>query len=119
MGNSGKAGKRFAGSVGIETNRNILSRIENAVITVFFIKYYRNEVAYMNSTNTNVFDNLPDVLSIMDVAKALRVGRSKATNIVRFSDLPYVKLGNSYRVTKKSFLDWVERSEKREYAFEQ
>jgi excisionase family DNA binding protein len=59
------------------------------------------------------------MMSIKDVAKALGVGRSKATQIVKFSDLGYIKLGNSYKVVKSRFIAWIEKEGKREYNFDE
>jgi excisionase family DNA binding protein len=70
-----------------------------------------------NVTCPQKIKDFPEMMSIKDVAKALGVGRSKATQIVKYSDLGYIKLGNSYKIVKSRFVTWVEQEGKREYAF--
>lgn len=59
-------------------------------------------------------DNVPDVLTIEDVAAVLRVGRSAAYELVRTGDLFAIRVGRSLRVPKLALvaymggMDWQE-----------
>ena len=61
-------------------------------------------------------DNLPEVLSVKDIGKLLGVGYSKAMHTVKYSDMGYIKLGNSYKVYSGHFLAWLTREGKRIYS---
>lgn len=56
-------------------------------------------------------DTLPDALSARDISKVLGLGYTKSLRLIRFGGLPYIKLGNTYRVSKQNFIDWLNSSE--------
>ena len=48
-----------------------------------------------------------ELLRAEEVAKALRIGRTKAYEMMARGDLPVVRLGRCVRVPRKSLEDWV------------
>jgi excisionase family DNA binding protein len=52
----------------------------------------------MNACNT--FDELPDVLTVPEVAKVLRISRNRAYEAVRTGAIPSVRLGRRVLVLK-------------------
>ena len=64
-------------------------------------------------------NDYPEMLNVRMLAEILGVGYTKALNIVKYStDLPYLKLGNTYRIHRKNLEKWLELDKKREYMFE-
>lgn len=59
--------------------------------------------------NSNIFNDLPDMLRAEDVGKALRVSRSSAYMLMHSIDFPAFRPlgGKSLRVSKMAFLDWL------------
>ncbi|MFB5193172.1 helix-turn-helix domain-containing protein [Alicyclobacillus fastidiosus] len=52
------------------------------------------------------YQELPDVLTMTDVAKYLRIGRTKAYELAYNPDFPAIRIGRCVRVTKDAFLRW-------------
>jgi excisionase family DNA binding protein len=52
----------------------------------------------MNACNT--FDELPDVLTVPEVARVLRISRNRAYEAVRTGAIPSVRLGRRVLVLK-------------------
>lgn len=59
------------------------------------------------------FENCPDVLDARMIAGILRIGYTKALNLIQYGGMDFLKIGNTYRVTKKSFTKWLETDGKR------
>src|SRR5437867_478756 len=52
-------------------------------------------------------DNLPAVMTVEEVARFLRIGRSAAYELVRLKVIPSVRLGRLIRVPRDSLLAWL------------
>lgn len=46
---------------------------------------------------------MKDFLTPKDIADLLSINYVNALNFIKYSDIPYIKLGNQYRVTKEAF----------------
>lgn len=55
----------------------------------------------------NVVDLGIDLLRAEEVARALRIGRTKAYEMMAVGELPVVRLGRCVRVPRKSLEDWI------------
>lgn len=55
----------------------------------------------------NVIDLGIELLRAEEVAGALRIGRTKAYEMMAAGDLPVVRLGRCVRVPRKSLEDWI------------
>jgi len=60
---------------------------------------------------TQLFKDFPDVLTMDDVAKALRIGRSAAYELARQKDFPTYHAGRTVRTTKPALIEWIRRQE--------
>ncbi len=61
------------------------------------------------STQSNPdLDNLPAILTVEEVAEALRIGRSAAYELVRSGGLPAVRIGRTIRVSRQALLAWID-----------
>lgn len=49
--------------------------------------------------------------TVDDVARMLKIGRTKAYNLVREGYFKTVRIGNTIRVSKKSFDEWLDEYE--------
>lgn len=54
-------------------------------------------------------DALPNFLTVYDVRDFLGIGQRQAYEMVRSEGFPKKAIGNSYRIPKKEFLDWLHR----------
>lgn len=52
-------------------------------------------------------DNLPLVMTPMDVACALRISRNTAYELVHSKGFPAFKVGKQYRVHREKFYQWM------------
>ena len=54
---------------------------------------------------------LPMLLTIPDVAKMLKIGRTKVYSLIKMDGLPTVKLGDAQRVSVASLHEWLKQHE--------
>ena len=52
---------------------------------------------------------LPNFLTVYDIRDYLGIGQRQAYELVKSEGFPAKKLGNSYRIPKADFLDWVKK----------
>ena len=52
--------------------------------------------------------SLPPVLTVMEMARVLRIGRSSAYELVRTGVVPCVRVGKLVRIPRDAFLLWLE-----------
>lgn len=52
---------------------------------------------------------LPNFLTVYDIRDYLGIGQRQAYELVKSEGFPAKKLGNSYRIPKAGFLDWVKK----------
>lgn len=55
----------------------------------------------------NEVENGNDLLTVSEMAKMLKISRSKAYNLVKEKDFPIVKIGKCIRISQKSVLSWL------------
>ena len=48
--------------------------------------------------------------SVEDVKRILGIGNAKAYALFKSSDFRSFKVGNSYRIFEKDFIDWIEQN---------
>ena len=54
-----------------------------------------------------MFENLPEIMTRIDVAKALGVGRDKSYEILKSGEMEVLKFGEVTRVRKEDFIEYV------------
>lgn len=52
---------------------------------------------------------LPNFLTVYDIRDYLGIGQRQAYELVKSEGFPAKKLGNSYRIPKDDFLDWIKK----------
>lgn len=52
---------------------------------------------------------LPNFLTVYDIRDYLGIGQRQAYELVKSEGFPAKKLGNSYRIPKEDFLDWIKK----------
>jgi excisionase family DNA binding protein len=52
------------------------------------------------------------VFTVSDIQKYLNISKEYAYSLVRANTFPSIKIGNSYRIPKDTFLHWVQYSAK-------
>lgn len=58
-------------------------------------------------------DDLPECISVPDLASYLGISRSGAYNLCRSGQIPSIRIGGSVRVRKSVFLEWIAAQEKK------
>jgi len=61
----------------------------------------------MKQSEYNSYDDLPIVMSVPDVAKALGIAVATAYELSRREDFPAFKIGSRIMVTKGKFIEWL------------
>lgn len=49
------------------------------------------------------------LLTVEEMAKILRIGRSSAYELCKQKEFPVIRIGKNIRIPEKALLDWVER----------
>jgi predicted DNA-binding transcriptional regulator AlpA len=52
-------------------------------------------------------NSLPEVITIKEVQKILRIGKSKSYEIARHKDFPKLPVSKPIRIPKREFLEWA------------
>lgn len=60
----------------------------------------------------SVLRKYPDLLAIEDVTQILHIGRHVVYRLIKENRLKAFKIGNRYRVTKRSLISYIESSER-------
>lgn len=56
----------------------------------------------------NNFEHIPDVLTIPELQKVLRIGRSTAYRLIKSSELRCIRIGRSIRIPREYVLEFIE-----------
>lgn len=52
-------------------------------------------------------DELPKVMKVKEIKDFLRIGRRQAYELVKREEFPAFRIGNTIRVTKEEFIEWL------------
>ena len=63
----------------------------------------------MYNTST---DNNKRTYTVVEVADILNIGKNKAYTLTKNANFKVIRIGNSIRISKKSFDDWLDKNEK-------
>lgn len=55
-------------------------------------------------------DNSKRTYTVLEVAEILNIGKNKAYLLIKNANFKVVRIGNSIRISKKSFDDWLDKS---------
>ena len=64
---------------------------------------------YENSPQ--MFSNYPDVVTVEELAKMLKVGRNTAYELVRSGAVHSIKIGRQIRVAKRAVIEYISQTE--------
>ena len=64
----------------------------------------------MDEIRFKSFDDLPLTLTVMEVAKALRISRAGAYDLVRTEGFPALKIGSRIVIPKEKFIQWMDEN---------
>lgn len=54
------------------------------------------------------FESVPDVLTVTDLQKVLRIGRSTAYRMIKTNEIRSIRVGRSIRIPKSFVADYVQ-----------
>ena len=55
-------------------------------------------------------DQMPETLTVQEVQKILKLGRSGVYNLIHSHAFPVLRIGNLLRIPKKPFYEWFSKS---------
>jgi len=58
----------------------------------------------------DMFKNFPDVLTVDDLQKALRIGRNSAYRLIEDGQIKCIRVGRAVRIPKSNLLDFVRQT---------
>ena len=64
-----------------------------------------NEQKTTTSTATRSLDDYPDVLTAHDLSEILRIHTCTVYEMLRNGQLPYLRIGSAYRISKKALIE--------------
>lgn len=50
---------------------------------------------------------MSDILTVLDMAKLLKISRSKAYELIKKDKFPIIKIGKCIRINKKQLFKWL------------
>ncbi|MEW6662244.1 MAG: helix-turn-helix transcriptional regulator [Bacillota bacterium] len=56
-------------------------------------------------------ENLPQIMTVMDVAAYLRISRSSAYGLLYRPDFPAIRIDRTVRIAREVFLHWLQQQE--------
>jgi excisionase family DNA binding protein len=63
----------------------------------------------MCNDKSNPVDSLPLVLSVPELAKALRIGRNAAYDLVNHGQIRCIRIGKNIRIPQSALLEYLNR----------
>jgi excisionase family DNA binding protein len=54
-------------------------------------------------------ENMKSILTVEDIAHILKIGKSKAYNLLKSEGFPVIKIGRQLRVSSTAFQDWINK----------
>lgn len=63
----------------------------------------------MKENKYKSYDELPLMLSVVDVAQVLGISRAGAYELVKSADFPAMKIGTRIIVPKERFIEWINK----------
>lgn len=66
------------------------------------------------SNQNELFKEYPDILTAKMIGQMLNIGYAKALHTIQFGEMHYIRIGHTYHVPKKSFIEWLFEKERRE-----
>ena len=61
----------------------------------------------IKENNTNIFATYPDVVSVNELQKMLRIGRNKAYQLLKTKKIKTIPNGKRYIIPKQSVIDFL------------
>lgn len=58
-----------------------------------------------------MFAEYDDIVSIEDVMKMLRIGRSNVYKLLREKEIKHIRIGVKYIIPKKSIVEYIEKNQ--------
>ncbi len=55
----------------------------------------------------SIFDSLPELITVPELAKCLRIGKNKAYELITSGVIPSIKIGRQLRVLKRDIISYL------------
>lgn len=55
-------------------------------------------------------NNIPTLLSAKEVSEILKIGYVKTLDLMKYGQIPSIKLGNTYRTSKEALTEWIQKN---------
>ena len=57
-----------------------------------------------------MLEQYPDVLTVLDLSKILRINKSTAYEMLQKNLIPHRRIGTAYRIAKTAVIDYLEKT---------
>lgn len=64
------------------------------------------------STQIELFEEYPDVMTVQQVRKALGIGRTAVYRLIENHEIDCFMIGNAYKIPKTRLIEFVQRNSK-------
>lgn len=64
-------------------------------------------LSFIQKERKKMFDTYDDIMTIEELAEALKIGASQAYRIVRTGKIPAFKEGRNWKITKQALITYV------------
>lgn len=64
--------------------------------------------------NTSNLSSYPEIMSAKMISEYLDIGYVKALNLLKTGAIPCIRIGNSFKIPKKSLITWLDEPGLRE-----
>ncbi len=59
---------------------------------------------------TKNLNEYPEILNARNIAEYLNIGYVKSLKLLKYGNLPCIRIGNSFRVSREAFEKWISSS---------
>lgn len=68
--------------------------------------------------NALTLDTLPEILTAENISQYLCIGYVKALRLIKYGGIPHLRIGNTFRISKRAFEEWLMKPESRVITFQ-
>ena len=85
-------------------------KFNEKIITYAKIKVIKGIVSqHIMQKGTNM-DDMERLLTIKDIQGHLQIGRNRVYQLIKIDSFPKVKIGSTYRIPKREYIEWVQNN---------
>lgn len=64
------------------------------------------------NTRDRIFEEYQDIITVKELQKMLKIGRTLAYELVRSGKIPSIKIGRGFRIQKEKVISYLQKEDK-------